>query len=92
MKHDDVGELKYHLYEVELVRRWVVEHGGHILRRKTINRRITSYGLKHIAEKWAGEYISNDSLIQGLISCGFTAKRIPNTPNFFFNIPSEVYE
>lgn len=92
MKHDDVGGLEYNPHEVELVRRWAVAHHVHVLKRKTINKRITSYGLKHIVEKWAGEYIGNDSLIRGLISCGLKAERIPGTPNFFFNIPSEAYK
>ena len=55
--------------------------------RKTINKRYTSYGLKHIAERWAKEYISNDSLIEAMCQCGYNIQRCsPSSPNYWFNI------
>lgn len=60
---------------------------------QTINKKHSSYGLKHIAEKWAkkvscGEvnYISNGHLILAMIDAGFRFQRIENTPNVYFNV------
>lgn len=70
--------------EVEAVMAWVQQ--GMASRRKTINRRITSYGLKHVIERDMGLYISNNACIAGLKQMGFTAKPITGTPNYYFNI------
>lgn len=52
---------------------------------KTINRKHSSYSLKHIAEKKIG-YISNGVLIAAAIHCGFDAKITPGQPNVNFNM------
>ena len=51
-----------------------------------MNKRITSYGLKHLAERQAGSYISNEALIQAMIESGFRAEQIRGTPNYYFNV------
>jgi len=72
--------------EVEKAVEWVSQFAQ---QRKTINTQHTSYGLKHIAEKWANHYISNDSFIEAMDQCGFKKRRMrPSSPNFYFNIRS----
>ena len=70
--------------EMELAKKWILS--GAIKPRKTINRNASSYGIKHIAERAVGHYISNEALIKAMIECGYKASRIRNTPNFFFNV------
>ena len=53
---------------------------------KSINRRVNSYSLKHIAEKYTGRYISNGSLILAALYMGFDIKQFENTPNAVFNM------
>lgn len=50
---------------------------------KTINKRHTSYGLKHMAEKEIG-YITNGAFICAAVFCGFDFKA--SGPNAHFNI------
>ena len=70
--------------EVKNAKFWINE--GFARPRKTINKRISSYGLKHLAERQAGAYISNEALIQAMLESGFRAERIRDTPNYFFNV------
>ncbi len=70
--------------EVKHAKFWINE--GFARPRKTINKRISSYGLKHLAERQVGSYISNEALIQAMIESGFRAQRIRDTPNYFFNV------
>jgi hypothetical protein len=70
--------------EMAKVMEWVKQ--GNATQRKTLNRRITSYGIKHIVERDTGTYISNYACIEGLKQMGFTAKPITGTPNYYFNI------
>ena len=61
-------------------------------RRKTLNRRATSYGLKHAVEREmrsAGErpiYCSNGMFIAAALTLGFKVEPIPGTPNAFLNV------
>ena len=70
--------------EIESVKKWVSV--GNASKRTTLNRKITSYGLKHIVEKDMGVYISNEALIKALVELGFTPNKIKNSPNYYFNI------
>lgn len=55
--------------------------------RLTLNARRSSYGLKHIAERAAGNYISNGAFIAAALLEGWTVKRIPGSnPNAWLNI------
>lgn len=50
-----------------------------------INRRISSYGLKHLVERYRKKYVYNGEVIAAMIKCGFkTSERIG--PNCYFNI------
>ena len=70
--------------EVKNAKFWINE--GFARPRKTINKRISSYGLKHLAERQVGSYISNEALIQAMLESGFRAQQICGTPNYFFNV------
>lgn len=70
--------------EMEKVVDWYAS--GRAAKRATINRKMTSYGIKHIIERDMGVYISNESCIAALKSLGFTAKHVKETPNYMFNI------
>ncbi len=53
----------------------------------TFNSRRTSYGLKHVCERWAGRYISNGMLIAAAIHSGFKWRKVNwDSPNVVFNI------
>lgn len=53
--------------------------------RKTINQTRTSYGLKHLAEKFHPDgYITNGVFIAAGLIVGFKHKRIEGTPNVAF--------
>jgi hypothetical protein len=54
--------------------------------RKTINKKVNSYTLKHLIEKEMNRYISNESCIEAFKRFGFRAQRIGDTPNYWFNI------
>jgi hypothetical protein len=70
--------------QVDAVKVWRKQ--STLFRRQSINRRISSYGLKHIAERDLGMYISNDSFIEAMRQQGFKAQKIKETPNYFFNV------
>lgn len=60
-------------------------------RRQTINRGPGSYGLKHVAERLLGRYVSNGQLICAAIHCGL--RYMPtdyDSPNAYFNL-SQVW-
>ena len=78
--------------EVELVMKWARE--GYAQERKTINKRITSYGLKHYVERTMRKYVCNDSFVEAMLKLGFKGRRIENSEFYFFNIktPKDVYD
>jgi hypothetical protein len=39
--------------------------------RKTVNPRMGSYGLKHVVERWAGNYVSNGAFILAAHRLGY---------------------
>ena len=61
-------------------------------RRKSINRKVSSYGLKHSAERVmrdlnvAQYYVSNGAFITAAIALGYKVERIEGTPNCFFDV------
>jgi hypothetical protein len=59
-------------------------------RRKTINLKSGSYGLKHGAERFAGGYVANGMLIAAGLALGLSARPThPGSPNAFFNISTK---
>ena len=60
-------------------------------RRKTINTKSGSYGLKHGAEKFARGYVANGMLIAAALALGFSARPTDlDSPNAFFNISMKL--
>ncbi len=55
-------------------------------KRKTMNPRYSSYGLKHLAEDEIGEYVTNGAFIAAAIHCGFPYRLIDESPNVLFGI------
>lgn len=52
---------------------------------KTINRKRSSYFLKHIVERWSGTYISNEAFKTAARKCGL--KSVPcGRLNEYYNI------
>ena len=57
--------------------------------RKSMNRKRSSYGLKHDSERAEGDYVSNGMLIAAALAMGFSAERThAGSPNAYFNISS----
>ena len=69
--------------QVESARKWLREM-THVSPR--INRNRTSYGWKHVAEKYTGNYISNGALIQAALLENLKVQHAKGTPNAFINI------
>jgi hypothetical protein len=60
---------------------------------RNINTNHSSYGLKHLAERYAKiasdnevNYISNGTLILAMVDAGFEFRKIDNSPNVYFNV------
>lgn len=54
---------------------------------KALNPRSGSYWLKHLAEVWAGEYVSNGALIAAALALGFRFRiGMEDSPNCIFNL------
>lgn len=51
---------------------------------KTIRKRQSSYGLKHLIERNTGTYISNGDLIAAMIICGYRYQK--DGINCYFNV------
>jgi len=57
---------------------------------REINRRHTSYFIKHIAERSIGlGHIANGTLIAAALHCGFNFEYSSQAPNLLFNIDEE---
>lgn len=52
---------------------------------RRVNKRHTSYGLKHICERYTG-YVTNGTFIAAMISAGFTPFASVGSPNPNFNV------
>ena len=58
----------------------------YIAQRKTINKRNSSYGLKHFfEEQLPHQYIANGEFIVAMLLLGYKVKWIDGSPNCFFN-------
>jgi hypothetical protein len=62
------------------------------IKRKTINKKYSSYRLKHLCEAWLESkgndtYISNESFCFAANEMGFESKQtFEGSPNYFFNL------
>lgn len=63
---------------------------ANLRRRKAINRRCSSYTLKHHAESMVNRYISAGAMIAALVAAGFTVERChPTSKNVWANVSIE---
>ena len=83
-------KLEYKDEEVKVCLDWIKSEAKP---RKTFNRNIGSYGLKHVVERWSrkdgeyGRYIHEHSLIKAMEIAGFNASRFnPNGLSCNFNV------
>jgi len=58
---------------------------------KTINRRHSSYGWKHVAERSLGTYVSNGIFIAAAVHLGYPYHRTHGDPNVSFPISEKFY-
>jgi len=77
--------LRHHGEHVLQLQDWLTEH---MEPRKTLNPDVGSYTLKHIAEDYLGDYVSNGELIAASILSGFEHRRGTGflNPNVYFAI------
>jgi hypothetical protein len=98
LKHRDIGEAEFLKWREDMrtprslaqfmaARGWLRQFS----KIKALNRRGTSYGLKHCAEDDIG-YLTNGVFIAAAIAEGFTVRRSqPNSPNAWLNISTEAW-
>jgi len=67
--------------EIAVCIKWITDYCEEL---KHINKKVSSYNLKHLVERESGIYISNGSFIQAAINVGL--KILPDIPNAFFNL------
>ena len=72
--------------EVKKIQDWILPY---LDKANKINKKHTSYGIKHIIEKELGEYVANGDCIAAFILSGY--KYEISGPNAFFNIDQRVY-
>lgn len=65
------------------IQRVIVDHLFPI---QTMNKRYSSYTLKHLVENNLGQYISNGQLIMGMLMEGYEMVRQDRSPNAYFNV------
>jgi hypothetical protein len=51
-----------------------------------INTAYTSYGLKHMVERWSGDYVCNGAFIMAAVRLGFQIQYIQRSPNVWINV------
>lgn len=66
---------------VEFVKSWIRKF---ITKTATINKRYSSYSLKHAVERWSGQYIANDDFIEASRLLGYKISK--HSPNPWFNM------
>jgi hypothetical protein len=81
---DDKQKIIINNLETEMLHEWICDK---LMKIGSINKSISSYGLKHIAERQLGFYISNDRFIDAMLFAGFKYS-VPNnnSVNLFFNV------
>ena len=68
------------LTQFDLCKRWL----ANVARIKSFNAKHTSYGYKHMVERWAGRYVCNGAFIAAAIALNIPIRRShPRSPNVF---------
>lgn len=68
---------------------WLLNYDA-LDRRKTINTSRGSYGWKHVVERETKQYVSNGDFICGALYLKYLMRRMPNSPNAYFNLRKET--
>ena len=68
---------------------WLLNYDA-LDRRKTINTSRGSYGWKHLVERDTKQYVSNGDFICAALYLKYNMKRIPRSPNAYFNLRKET--
>ena len=68
---------------------WLLNYDA-LDRRKTINTSRGSYGWKHVVERDTKQYVSNGDFICGALYLKYLMRRMPNSPNAYFNLRKET--
>jgi hypothetical protein len=69
--------------QVNICKEWIQKF---CKERKTINPKVSSYGLKHEVEAWANNYIENGAFIAAAIDLGYRFKQDGDSPNALFTL------
>jgi len=62
------------------------------LTRKSFNEYITSYGIKHIAERELGFYVCNADIKLLTLENGVEYKKYPHSPNITYKLSKDFYK
>ena len=65
---DDALITEHPKKEIELVYQWIEDN---LIRRKTPNYNVTSYGLKHDLERDTKIYLTNNEFKDAMLMCGY---------------------
>jgi hypothetical protein len=82
-------KLSIHPQEFISVVEWLLNYDS-FNRRKTIYTGASSYGWKHTVERDIKEYVSNGAFICAALYLKYKVKRIPNSPNAYFNLRKDT--
>lgn len=84
--------LEKPMTEAEMVNKWIDVCG--ITKADRPNQVMNSYGLKGVVERFFGQYISNDTLVDVMVSRGFQTKPIHGSRfvAFYAKIPAHVFK
>jgi len=75
-----------------IIKDWVDNKLMPFMTRKSFNERHTSYGLKHIAEKELGFYVSNGDIKLALMENNVPFKEYPGSPNVSYPLSQWFYK
>jgi hypothetical protein len=74
------------LNEIKLCKEWMSVYA---IKRATVNKNFSSYGLKHVIERAADTYIGNGACIQAALEMGykiFPVSVFHSNPNCYFDM------
>ena len=78
--------------EYQAIKEWVETELMPHMTRMTINENHSSYGLKHVAEKELGFYVSNGDIKLVLLEKGVQYKSCPNNPNTSYPLSEQFFK
>jgi hypothetical protein len=82
-------KIGIHPQEFIFVIEWLLNYDS-FDRRRTIYTGASSYSWKHTVERDTKEYISNGAFICAALYLKYKMKKIPNSPNAYFNLRKDT--